>query len=109
MSVFIRSVPYNFYGYLTVVMVFLIVLEVLPDFGPMRTAEVRARDTGKVLRDGAVPMMGKELSDLQVTSSPHTNILLNFIVPVVLVGTNIGTFIVRGAASVLGSFMLARV
>ena len=55
-------------------------------------------------------MMGKELSDLQVTSSPHTNILLNFIVPVVLiVGTNIGTFIVRGAASVLGSFMLARV
>ena len=108
MSLFIRSVPYNFYGYVTVLMVFLISLEVLPDFGPMRTAEVRARDTGKVLRDGAVPMMGKELTDLQVTSSPHTNILLNFIVPVVLiVGTNIGTFIVRGTASVLESFMLA--
>ena len=108
MSLFIRSVPYNFYGYLTVLMVVLISIEVLPDFGPMRTAEVRARDTGKVLRDGAVPMMGKELTDLQVTSSPHTNILLNFIVPVVLiVGTNVGTFIVRGTASVMESFMLA--
>ncbi|MFC1791589.1 transporter, partial [Gemmatimonadota bacterium] len=58
---FIQAVPFNFYGILTVVLVGLIVFQVVPDFGPMKKAEMRALETGKVLRDGAIPMMGKEL------------------------------------------------
>ena len=108
LRLFVSSVPFNFYGYLTVLMVALIAIKVIPDFGPMRRAEERAERTGKVLRDGAVPMMGKELTDLEVSESPHTNILLNFVLPVVLiVGTNVTTFLVTGRATILESFMLA--
>jgi Na+/H+ antiporter NhaC len=108
MQLFIRSIPFNLYSILTVAMVALIVLKIIPDFGPMRTAEDRAERTGKVLRDGAVPMMGKELTDLEVTTSPRANLALNFFLPVVLiVGTNVVTFVVSGSASVLESFMVA--
>jgi len=108
LQLFIRSVPFNFYGILTVVMVGLIVLQVVPDFGPMRKAEKRTMETGKVLRDGAIPMMGKELTEIEASDSPRRSILLNFALPVVIIiGTNIWTFIVLGRASVLEAFMLA--
>jgi len=108
MQLFIHSIPYNFYGFLAILMVGLLALQIIPDFGPMRRAEERAYKTGKVLRDGAVPMMGKELTELEVSTSPHPNIFLNFLLPVVIiVGTNLTTFFLSGKASVLESFMLA--
>jgi Na+/H+ antiporter NhaC len=108
LSLFIGSTPFNLYSILTVLMVGAMVGGLIPDFGPMRKAEDRTRETGKVLRDGAVPMMGRELTDIEVTTSPHTSIFLNFVLPVVLiVGTNVATFVVLGTASILESFMLA--
>ena len=108
MQLFLRSLPYNFYALLSIVMVGGIAYEWIPDFGPMRTAERRARETGKVLRDGANPMMGRELTDLEASASPNANIWLNFILPVALIiGTNVGTFMMTGAASVLDSLMVA--
>lgn len=107
-GLFVRAVPFNLYAILTVLMVGAIVGGLIPDFGPMKKAEDRTMKTGKVLRDGAVPMMGKELTDIEVTDSPHVSISLNFALPVVLiVGTNVTTFIVLGTASILESFMLA--
>lgn len=108
LSLFIRAVPYNLYCILTVAMVLLVVLKVLPDYGPMRTAEERTRTTGKVMRDGAVPMMGRELTELEATESTRSNIVLNFLLPVVIIVTvNIATFVATGSANVLGSFLLA--
>jgi Na+/H+ antiporter NhaC len=53
-------------------------------------------------------MMGKELTDLEVTESNKPNLILNFLVPIlIIVGTNVTHFIVTGAAAVLESFMLA--
>ena len=55
----LESLLYNFYS--------LIVIASLPaviyglDFGPMRRAEERARNTGKVLRDGAKPLVAEEV------------------------------------------------
>jgi len=36
------------------------------DFGPMLSAENRAASTGKVLRDGATPLAGADLSELEI-------------------------------------------
>jgi Na+/H+ antiporter NhaC len=108
LALFIRSVPFNLYGILTVIMVGLIVFQVIPDFGPMRGAEERAAKTGKVLRDGAIPMMGKELTGIEASDSPRRSILVNFALPVILIiGTNVYTFVVYDRASVLEAFMLA--
>ncbi|MFB6097568.1 MAG: Na+/H+ antiporter NhaC family protein [Salinibacter sp.] len=51
-SVFLSSLPYNFYPLLALFFVFLIAASRL-DFGPMYEAEKRARETGKVLGDDA--------------------------------------------------------
>jgi Na+/H+ antiporter NhaC len=51
-SVFLSSLPYNFYPLLALFFVFLIARSQL-DFGPMYEAEKRARETGKVLGDDA--------------------------------------------------------
>jgi Na+/H+ antiporter NhaC len=108
MGLFLRAIPFNFYGILTIVMVGLIVLEIIPDFGPMRKAEARALETGKVLRDGAVPMMGKELTGIVASDVPGRSIGLNFLLPIsLIIGYNIWTFVVTGSAAVLDSFMLA--
>ncbi len=108
MKLFLHSVPFNFYAFLAIIMVLLIVLQLIPDFGPMRRAEERTLRTGKVLRDGAVPMMGKELTQLEASSSPNPGIFLNFLLPVFLIITvNISTFMLTGRASVLEAFMLA--
>ncbi len=105
---FLHSIPFNFYGILAVLAVGLFALKVIPEFGPMKTAELRVMETGKVLRDGATPMMGKDLTELEISDSKHTTIFLNFFLPVIIiVSTNVTTFIVYGKASVLESFMLA--
>lgn len=107
-ALFLSSILFNFYSYLAVLMVLLISLGAIPEYGPMRAAERRAMETGKVLRDGAVPMMGRELTSLEPTTSTRTGLLPNFALPVlIIVGTNISSFVVRGSAAVLESFMLA--
>ncbi len=53
-AVFLQTIPYRFYPIFTLILVFLIAW-MRRDFGPMYTAEQRAFETGKVLRDGAEP------------------------------------------------------
>jgi Na+/H+ antiporter NhaC len=108
MSTFVKSIPFNFYSFLTIIMVGLISFRLIPDFGPMRRAEQRALKTGQVLREGASSMMSSELTDLPVSTSGRPNIWLNFFTPVLIVITyNIVSFIITGQARVLRSFMLA--
>jgi len=108
MSTFVKAIPFNFYAILTIIMVGLIALEWIPEFGPMRRAEQRALKTGQVLRKGGVSMMSTELTELPVSKSGRPNIWLNFFTPVLIVITiNIASFIITGQARVLSSFMLA--
>ncbi len=54
-GVMLRAIPFNFYAILTVVMVGLVASGIIKDYGPMRKAEKRALEEGKLLRDGAEP------------------------------------------------------
>jgi tetracycline resistance efflux pump len=54
---------FNFYAFLALGFVFFIVATGR-DFGPMAKAERRARETGKVLRDGAEPLVSTEVLSL---------------------------------------------
>lgn len=46
MRVFINSIPYNFYAWVSLIMVPLTIWGVIPMFGKMKRAEKRARETG---------------------------------------------------------------
>lgn len=62
---FLKSIPYRFYCLGAVFMVLAIVL-LQRDYGPMYHAEVRARTTGKLLRDNAKPLASPELTKFYV-------------------------------------------
>ncbi len=62
-AVFLRTIPYSFYCILTIWFVGLIAWTGR-DFGPMLTVEKRARG-GKVLRDGATPMVSEEATAME--------------------------------------------
>ena len=64
MGVFLHAIPFNLYAWLSVLVVGLVIVGVIPLFGPMREAERRAQEEGKVLRDGAEPLVGEELTEI---------------------------------------------
>lgn len=110
MQVFVRAIPFNFYALLAVVMVGLIAAGILPEFGPMKKAERRAIDSGKVLRDGADPLMGEELTDIEPYAGIRTSLFWNFFLPVlIVVSLAVGSFVTTGSALTMEAFLLAAV
>lgn len=61
---FLQSIPYRFYSLLAIALVFVIVLTGW-DFGPMKRAERRARDEGKLLGDDANPLIETQEDDIE--------------------------------------------
>ncbi len=80
-----RSMPYNFYPILTLAMVPILVWWSL-DFGPMKKAELRANTTGRVIADGAKPMISEDLLHFEpVEGKPRR--MMNMLIPIgVMVG-----------------------
>jgi len=66
-AAWLQSVPFRFYSILAIILVFLAVWT-RRHIGPMHKAEHRAVTTGKVLRDGAKPLMPTE-EVLRIASS----------------------------------------
>lgn len=108
MVVFIASIPYNLYALLAVATVGLVIVGVLPTIGPMAKAERRAEDLGQVLRPGAEPLMGEELTDIDPHPAIRTSLLWNFIVPVlVVIAVAVGSFVETGSALTMEAFLLS--
>ncbi len=76
----LHSVPYRFYSIFAIILV-LLVAYTHRHYGPMLHAEVRARTTGKVLRDGANPLIATK-SDLGDPSEKGT--VWHFVIPISL-------------------------
>lgn len=95
----LSAIPFNFYGLLSLIMVFLIGSGLIKDFGPMRKAEQRAQVEGLVLRDGAVPLSSTE----ELKPAPFKErVFLNFILPtILLLVISIGAFVVIGSVKSL--------
>lgn len=95
----LKAIPLNFYALFSLLMVLLIGLGVIRDYGPMKKAELRAMNDGKLLRDGATPMSTAG-GDKSVAIKEH--VFLNFILPtIILIVISIGSFFVLGGVKVL--------
>lgn len=79
-EVMINVFPLNFYPMLAMIMVVTIIIT-QKDFGPMKKAEQRAKETGKVLRDGATPLISSDIVSLE-TKKDVTPKARNMIVPI---------------------------
>ncbi|MBO8154563.1 Na+/H+ antiporter NhaC family protein [Thermovirga sp.] len=108
MAVFIKSIPYNFYGWFAVILAGLIGFQLIPNFGPMKKAELRAQNEGKVLRDGATPLTGEEMEMIKPLEGKKSNLFVYLVVPVLIViSIAIGTFIAFGSTKILEAFFAA--
>lgn len=93
---FIRAIPYNFYGILALVISLLFALEYLPWIPgkQMRQAMHRVKMTGKLDRDGAVPMSSVELTEMKIPDSYRPG-LIDFFGPIgMLLGVAILPYII---------------
>ena len=102
----LKAIPFNFYALFAVLFVGLIAIGIVPDFGPMKKAEKRAMEEGKVLRDGATPLIGKELTEMQPYSGIKIRVFLNFILPVLMiVSIAVTTYISMKSAKTMEAFL----
>lgn len=90
LAVFLAAVPLNFYAILSVLIVFVVAATGW-DAGPMRRAERRAADEGKLVRDGARPVVTETvlLEDAAGEAPPrarHLIVPLTLMIGVVLAG-----------------------
>lgn len=60
-SMLLSSIKYNFYPFLAILIVFIVILT-KRDIGPMAKAEKRTRETGKLLKDNAKPMISETIT-----------------------------------------------
>jgi len=79
-EVMVKAFPLNFYPMIALAMVLFIILS-KKDFGPMKKAEERVAATGKVLRDGATPMISSDVISLE-TKNGVTPRGRNMIIPI---------------------------
>lgn len=82
-TVFLDSIPYNFYPLLALAFGLMIVVT-RRDFGPMYRAERRAITTGQLLRPGAVPLAGEELKAAE-EEAPEKARWWNGVVPILTI------------------------
>ncbi|MCI5107406.1 MAG: hypothetical protein MRY76_11880 [Pseudomonadales bacterium] len=107
LSVFANAILYNFYPMLALLLALLVSLEKIPDVGLMRRAERRARDEGKVLRDGAMPMVSDEGDDLLAVRREEASLFWDLGVPVIVVfSVVLVSYFVFGNMRIAEAFML---
>ena len=100
-NLFIKAMPYNFYAIFSIIFVGMICIGLIPDYGSMKKAEKRAINEGKVIRDGAVPLLSKELTDMDINNG-NPKVFLNFIFPILLfLSISFGTFVFLGSTKVM--------
>jgi Na+/H+ antiporter NhaC len=79
MVYFIKTIPYNFYAWIALIVVPLVVIGVIPIFGPMKEAERRAKE------DGILAPPGSEKIDIrggQKVEVPDDPKIMNFFLPI---------------------------
>ncbi len=103
-----KAIPFNFYAWFAILFTFLLSWEKLPWYGRrMKAAMERARTTGALNRDGAEPLISKELTQLKIPKGYQPSIL-GFLVPIgVLLTIAIGPYIFIGKLYVSEAFILA--
>ena len=85
LTVLVYAFPFNFYPMLAMAMVLFVIISG-KDFGPMKKAELRAQNEGKVIRDGAVPLISADVVSLEKKENVKER-AINMIVPIsVMVG-----------------------
>jgi Na+/H+ antiporter NhaC len=105
---FLKSIPFNFYGILIIIITLLFALDKMPWVGKtMRAAADRARSGAGLNRPDAEPMFSEELAAADVADG-YEPAMVDFFVPIsVLLGLAIIPWLLGGSPMVIEAFGLA--
>lgn len=79
---FIKTIPYNFYGWFALIIVPLVILGIIPLFGPMKVAEKRAETTGVLAPPGSDKIdISSGMEKIKIPDDPK---LFNFFLPIIV-------------------------
>ncbi|KJS00614.1 MAG: hypothetical protein VR65_12200 [Desulfobulbaceae bacterium BRH_c16a] len=81
MKMFIQTIPYNIYGWVAALIVPLVILGLIPIFGPMRAAEKRAQETGVLAPPGSDKIDIKGGNKTEISAKPRIH---NFFLPILV-------------------------
>ncbi|MGI6721893.1 MAG: Na+/H+ antiporter NhaC family protein [Anaerovoracaceae bacterium] len=79
---FIKTIPFNFYGWLAALIVPLVILGVIPKIGAMKKAEERVANDGPLAPEGSDKM--DILSGSQDMKMPDKPKIINFLLPIIV-------------------------
>ncbi|NLD51241.1 MAG: TRAP transporter large permease subunit [Clostridiaceae bacterium] len=86
MEIYVHSIPFIFYAWLTLIVVLLVILGIIPTFGPMKKAYNRAMIKGKLFSDDSAKLAVNKTD----TNEEETGNMWHFIIPVlVLIGVTV--------------------
>lgn len=91
MEFYIQAIPYIFYGYTALLVVPLVILRIIPIFGPMKKAYQRVAETGKVYSDASakynlnIEEFDKRVAEQEENGEKLEGNLWNFVIPLGLV------------------------
>ena len=105
-AVMIASIKYNFYPLIAILILFIIILS-KKDFGPMKKAEKRTKETGALMNPNAKPMVSEEITSFPPKEGIEAKaynmivplLVMVFMMPINLIYTGWGA--VKGASSFL--------
>lgn len=107
-NVIVKSAMFNFYCIFALLLCILLGCGIIPHFGPMRKAEKRALEEGKLYADGATPLLSKELDNIMPNEGIKPSLALNFVMPaIIIIGITVGTYFIIGSAKTLEAFVVA--
>ncbi|PCH77453.1 MAG: sodium:solute symporter [Flavobacteriaceae bacterium] len=103
-AVMIASIKYNFYPLLAILILFIVILS-KRDFGPMKKAEKRTRETGALMNPNAKPLVSDEITSFPPKEGIEAKaynmivplLVMVFMMPINLIYTGWGA--VKGASS----------
>ncbi len=78
---FIGSIPYNYYAWAAALIVPLVIIGIIPIFGPMKGAYKRAKETGQLAPDGSEKIDIRGDKELKIPDNPK---LINFFLPIIV-------------------------
>lgn len=108
LKLFFMAIPFNFYGWIAVLMTFLFAIDRLPLFGtPMQKVVDRVQSTGELDRAGSSPLSSAELTELNVPPAYQPSIV-DFLFPILtLMGFCILPWLANGSPWVFEGFGMA--
>lgn len=81
LATYVKTIPFNFYAMLTLIVMVLVVLGVIPKFGPMKAAYERVAAGGPLAPPGSEKIDIRAGQDMVVPENPK---LRNFFVPIII-------------------------